>query len=671
MIQKIKFLLALSAALLFVNSAFSQTDTLVFWEFADSNRIADKGIPLNLNQKIKRQNGFSGTYYYDAGVTGPGLRTSAWSSGAATKFWMVGFTTKTGPGTGYVSLKLSSRQQSTNAGPRDFKVEYSLDTINWFPVPGSDTKVLNDNFVSGTVSMLPLPSACDTQPVVYLRWIMTSDSNAAGTGLTTTGYNRIDDILISGQEYPLPPETIPPSVTQIRILGPATMEVIFNEALEPLSAQEFTNYTFSEYAICNSAALIPPDTVLLQLSVPLIINIQDTLYVDNIADIAGNIMTGPQKFPVLYSIVDTLVYWNFVDSNRFADVGIPENAGKAVKRQNGFTGTYSYSSGVTGPCLSTSGWTSGAGTKYWIAEFTCKTGADEGYTDLTLFSRQKSTNAGPRDFVAEYSLDTITWHPVAGSGIQALNDNFVSGTIFCLSLPPACNKQEKVFIRWIMTSDSAAAGDTVTSGQNRIDDILITGTFAPDDIPPVVTAVSAISCDTVEVVFNELVDSSALSPATYVFSSGNNIDTVFFGQVQNTVLLVVHPALITGNTISVFISDIADINGNIMTNTLEFDVTCSGSGIDNVQDIGSLVSVFPNPFTDVVNIQVDPVCRLSPVEISVYDGLGKIIYHSEKQACDIQHSINLGECSPGVYYLLVKMDGKVAASEKLVKWDKH
>jgi len=474
MIKNIKLLAALITVCFFGNKAFSQSDTIVYWNFADSNQIVDHAIALNNSRIIKRQSGFAGTYVYETGVTNKCIRTATWSAGTGTKYWMIGFTSKTGIGTGYSSLKLSSRQKSTDAGPRDFRVEYSLDTLTWYAVAGSDIKSLNDNFVSGTISLLNLPAACDTQQNVYLRWVMTSDSNAIGTGLATSGYNRMDDILVVGQLYPPPADTLAPFVTNVLAKTTDTVEVTFNEAINSVSAQNPSNYTFSVHAVCDQSVLIAADKVRLHLSTPLHLNVPDTLIVNNIADLSGNVMSSAQKIPLIYMVIDTIVYWGFADSNQVADKGIAVNLTKTFDRQNGFTGAYSYDPGVTDKCLRTSSWATGTGTKYWLAEFSSKTGPDAGYISLKLFSRQKSTNSGPRDFKVDYSFDTITWLPIAGSNIKSLNDNFVSGTISGLSLPSACDKKDKVFLRWVMTSDSNAQGTGLaTTGYNRIDDVLV------------------------------------------------------------------------------------------------------------------------------------------------------------------------------------------------------
>jgi hypothetical protein len=97
--------------------------------------------------------------------------------------------------TGYDYLKVSSAQRSTSTGPRDFRLEYKVGAGGtWTPL--TDTiKVAND-FISGVVNNLSLPTTCSNQSSVYLRWItLTTISTSGGSA---TGQNRIDEISVTG-----------------------------------------------------------------------------------------------------------------------------------------------------------------------------------------------------------------------------------------------------------------------------------------------------------------------------------------------------------------------------------------------------------------------------------------------------------------------------------------
>lgn len=117
----------------------------------------------------------------------------SWDNGSNIKYWYLSFST-----IGYEDLNLSSKQQSSSTGPRDFKVEWSLDGITWSDVEGSNITVASD-FTSGVLYETPLPPEINNNEIVYLRWIMTSNISVSGGTVGSSGTNRIDDILVRGR----------------------------------------------------------------------------------------------------------------------------------------------------------------------------------------------------------------------------------------------------------------------------------------------------------------------------------------------------------------------------------------------------------------------------------------------------------------------------------------
>lgn len=169
----------------------SVLETLVLWNFEDQNTQADGGLTVNLTNHISREP--SGTYAYPAGASGSSISCIGWDGGMNTKYWEVELNAE-----GYQDIMVSSKQQSSNTGPRDFKLQYRIGSGGtWTDAPGGATTVAN-NFTSGVLNDLPLPSACHDQPSLFLRWIMYSNSAVDGGIVGSTGTSRIDDIFIKG-----------------------------------------------------------------------------------------------------------------------------------------------------------------------------------------------------------------------------------------------------------------------------------------------------------------------------------------------------------------------------------------------------------------------------------------------------------------------------------------
>ena len=188
----------LSLFAVLATTAYSQPTTLVQWTFSHAlptDSIADGGITENLNKVIKTGGGTSAIDFTKNGATTYAAQATGWDNGNETKYWILSFTS-----VGYSNLTVSSKQQAggNNPGPRDFKVQYRLGTIGtWTDVPNSTITTAN-NFTTGILNNLPIPSACDNQDTIYLRWIMTSNLNANGATLTSAGIGKIDDVIIQG-----------------------------------------------------------------------------------------------------------------------------------------------------------------------------------------------------------------------------------------------------------------------------------------------------------------------------------------------------------------------------------------------------------------------------------------------------------------------------------------
>ncbi len=160
-------------------------------------RAEASGIEINLtgaawpNRYNQQQ-----AYGFSQGSLDPGTyaaHSDSWDEGADTKYWQITISTQ-----GYRNLKLSSKQRSSPRGPRDFKVQYSTDGSTWNDVLGATITVGND-FTMGVLDQVPLPSGCENQPTLYLRWVMTSNESVNGQTVLGEGTNRIDDIVVEGE----------------------------------------------------------------------------------------------------------------------------------------------------------------------------------------------------------------------------------------------------------------------------------------------------------------------------------------------------------------------------------------------------------------------------------------------------------------------------------------
>lgn len=179
-----------------VTASGAITSTLVNWNFDDKDFIVDAGTVPNINQTISFVVGGSPNINYVSGAGGSNssaLSVNKWNNGSGTKYWVIELET-----TGYQTLILSSKHRSSSKGPADFKLQYKIgNTGNWTDIPSGTIKI-NSTTNWTTVSGLNLPASCNNQPLLFIRWVMTSNFAVDGTSVTQPGASHIEDILIRG-----------------------------------------------------------------------------------------------------------------------------------------------------------------------------------------------------------------------------------------------------------------------------------------------------------------------------------------------------------------------------------------------------------------------------------------------------------------------------------------
>lgn len=183
------------AILLFI-PVKSQT-TLVEWNFEDQDSIADFGIFINAGQEITTNTTGAINYYQGSGGTGSfSIHSTKWNNGQDQKYWQISLSTQ-----GYKNLYLSSKQKSSDRGPRDFKLQFSLDGQTW--VDAGLAIFVENNFTTGVLNNILLPQACNNQSILNIRWLVNSNLDVLGTIIDPNGTSRIDDIVVKGYLIPL------------------------------------------------------------------------------------------------------------------------------------------------------------------------------------------------------------------------------------------------------------------------------------------------------------------------------------------------------------------------------------------------------------------------------------------------------------------------------------
>lgn len=190
--------------------AAADTTTLAAWTFPAIYTAGTQAMPNiftanNVNKYISctATGNASNATPYGAGEgteTNPyAISSTGWENGVYKKHFQIDVNT-----TGFSGLSLSSWQYSSANGPKNMKVQYRLSNIsNWVDVPQSDVVMPTAAFgPTSILKNLALPSACDNQENVSLRWTMTSSLRTSGASayiVTSGGTSRIGNIYVKGQ----------------------------------------------------------------------------------------------------------------------------------------------------------------------------------------------------------------------------------------------------------------------------------------------------------------------------------------------------------------------------------------------------------------------------------------------------------------------------------------
>jgi hypothetical protein len=173
---------------------------------------------------------------------------------------------------------------------------------------------------------------------------------------------------------------------------------------------------------------------------------------------------------------DTIVAWTFPTGNltdSVADAGLPMNLSNTIRAEGG-AGPLAMITGDVTHAIQAVNWDNGDNSKFWSIKFKA-----EGYENLMLYSVQKSDAAdfGPRDWKVQYKLGgSGTWTDVTGGTITG--DNTWSGAVVtALPIPVTNQGSTSIFVRWLMTSNTATDGNPVlATGKSAIDQIVVFGT---------------------------------------------------------------------------------------------------------------------------------------------------------------------------------------------------
>ncbi len=439
-------------------------------------------------------------------------------------------------------------------------------------------------------------------------------------------------------------DIVPPTAIAAWAETHSVVKVKFSEAMDDVTAEAVANYT--GLAGISSATLnATMDTVTLALSTNLINAVADTLYVQDVEDIAGNAMAAPQMFVLMLDTVTTpmaLVITEIMynpaetgtDSTEFIE--IYNNDVVSVDLMNYVlkygSSTFTFPSLVVNPgeyALVSSN--AAAASNFYGVTFLQGSTGGIGNGGATVVLRSPS---GLLVDTLTYD-DAAPWPTLADEGGYSLSlcdpdlDNS-DGSNWSLGT---------VFFGTVNSLDVYA-----DPGQ---------GCVTPSDtVPPVALHALLTNLSTAVVTFNETLDLTSAQTTSHYTGLGVVSSAVLTN--DTVVTLTLSAPLQNAQTYVLEVTGISDLESNVMSLTYQFPLMLdTTTSIDDYNQAD--IQLYPNPANDAITVKGVASADL----IEVYNNMGMLVLSRKAEGNDII-IIETSTLANGSYYINIRMkDGAV------------
>ncbi len=359
------------------------------------------------------------------------------------------------------------------------------------------------------------------------------------------------------------PDVTPPSVTSVTVISDTQLEVVFDEPVDAVTAENESNYSASNGLGNPSLATINggnPAQVNLTFSTSFSQGVTNVLTVNNVEDVAGNGMTASDH-DFLYFVPVPAVYGDVIFNEIFADpspqYGLP--SAEYVEIYNTSTNIFDLD-----------GWIfSDASSSATIPSHLLMPGevvviADDDYVlDFSIFpnvifvSSMPSLNNASDDLYLEddagTAVDSVSysdeWYQDGDKENGGYSLELINPELPCSG---AAN--------WI-ASNSPDGGTPGT--QNSVYDI------TPDVTAPDIVTATVLSSSEVEICFDESIEIGGITLSNFAIDNGNSIAAIDWSGDLTCVEITTGAPLDTGTIYTISLNGIMDCSGNAGSPSVE------------------------------------------------------------------------------------------------------
>ena len=380
---------------------------------------------------------------------------------------------------GYEDIHFTSKLGGTKKAPRDWKLQYSLDGVNYTDVENASHRITANKTMEQAFNDVKLPAECDNQSKVYVRMVVYADAAINGINAIinqTSGDAAVNNVRITGSSTAVVTRLEAPSFSTTSTLEDATnifdsQNVVITDnnggadVYYSVNGGEAKLYqgAFNPF---DSKTAVKGDSVEIKAWAAF-------------EDIKSEITA----YTVTFAGVNISSY-DFIDySQNVSNGAVFSNGG--IYGESGKMSAYTDGSGQYVPL-----WDTGDGA-YKVApddgmKWSSQSGfyfetTTIGYDNVSFTAKTRTSKSGPNSVSLQYSLDKESWKDVQ-SNVQL--ELAFAQTFVTTNLPDECSNQRNLYIRVITAEDKthgdalvaqSALHNTESKGNMYINNVVISG----------------------------------------------------------------------------------------------------------------------------------------------------------------------------------------------------
>lgn len=370
---------------------------------------------------------------------------------------------------GFELIKFSAKLGGTKKAPRDWKLQYSLDGVNYFDVSGTYS-IAKNKTMELAFDDVELPAVCDNKPIVYIRMVVASNTAINGTDAIVnqvSGDAAVNNIKITGASLAEVTELYAPTITGTQpIYDDSEIVITDNNG----GADVFYTVDGSD-PVLYTEPINPFD--------PKTSKVGDTVTITAYAQF-DDIMSPVTSHTFTFGGVDIINFTYDTFSTNVTSGAVSSTGG--VYDESGRMTAYADGKSQYVPlwrddngsfCIAPDDgakWSSESGFTYKVST--------AGYENINFSCMAYTTNSGPKSVTLQYSKDGINFYDVV-TNVELTANGTLEQAFLTTKLPAACDNLAVLYIRLATTENSTFSGMKLHKNESKgnlyVNNVIIAG----------------------------------------------------------------------------------------------------------------------------------------------------------------------------------------------------